>query len=177
MLSTVMDVLAAIVGVILAPFVVQGIIKPKSKAGVVAQWVVGVVFVGGFLFVWAQYGRDPLQLAVCQAFPKANACPKAPLSKAENVARIVGTWKVGPNGTCKDGNTIAYQDDKLIVNLKGVKFTENVEDYTDEHIRTVVLTPVINQRYEFRIIDGGNKIDVAQNNGGETVRWEKCQES
>jgi hypothetical protein len=67
MFSVLVESLTVIVGVLLAPFIVQGLIKSKSKAGRIVQGVAGVVIVVLFATVWGETGKDPVQLTYCSA--------------------------------------------------------------------------------------------------------------
>ncbi len=74
MTVTLLDILLAIVGVVVAPFLIQGVVRAKSRTGRAFQVVMGVALVGVFLIVWGNTGRDPLQWTYCFANRSAPSC-------------------------------------------------------------------------------------------------------
>jgi hypothetical protein len=71
---TFFDILVAILSVLVAPFLVQGVIKSKSHIGHIIQIMAGISLVAFFLVVWGNTGRDPLQWSYCFVNRSAVSC-------------------------------------------------------------------------------------------------------
>jgi hypothetical protein len=69
-----LDALVALAGVALATLCIQGVLKPQTRFGRVAQIAAGSALVLVFLSVWGATGRDPLQWGFCFIVRDAPSC-------------------------------------------------------------------------------------------------------
>jgi len=74
MTAAILDILAAILGVIIAPLCLIGIIRPKTRIGHTARIGAGIAIVLFFLTIWGNTGRDPLQWGYCFVVRTAPSC-------------------------------------------------------------------------------------------------------
>ncbi|HVV64950.1 MAG TPA: hypothetical protein VHC42_05745 [Rhizomicrobium sp.] len=96
------DIIATLVGLLAAPFVIRGIYEPNTRGGRIVSILGGIALVAGFVWVWGQTGRDPLQQGYCFVRPLAPACANtgngaAPLSIGDVGAKIKN-WKIDSDG-------------------------------------------------------------------------------
>jgi hypothetical protein len=92
MTAMILDILAVIFGVLIAPLCVIGIVQPRTRMGHLARVGAGVSIVLFFLVVWGNTGRDPLQWSYCFVARSAHSCrdiawnprsPPAPDTKSD----------------------------------------------------------------------------------------------
>lgn len=76
----------ALVGVAIAPFLIQGIFKVRSRLARAIQIVAGVVVLVTFLVVWGRFGKDPLQIAYCTIDRGAPSCIEVTAKEADAIA-------------------------------------------------------------------------------------------
>lgn len=74
MTATLIDILVALLAVVVAPFVILGVVRARSHAGRTIQVIGGMTIVVVFLAVWGNTGRDPLQWGYCWFNRKALSC-------------------------------------------------------------------------------------------------------
>lgn len=74
MTSALLDAILVLLGVAAAPFFVQGVIRSRTRTGRILKVVAGFAVITAFLFVWARFGLDPLQMAYCAVDQKARMC-------------------------------------------------------------------------------------------------------
>jgi hypothetical protein len=130
-LVTILDILAVIFGVLVAPLCVIGIVRPKTSVGHAARVGAGISIVLLFLITWGNTGRDPLQWLYCSVVKSAPLCQTQQtetenLRAREILAKRSASWdRLGPLFIKTDGNA------RTITNtVRAGKFVD-IGNYTD----------------------------------------------
>ncbi|MFT4954895.1 MAG: hypothetical protein ACI8U3_001269 [Brevundimonas sp.] len=164
------DILLTVLGVIAAPFLVQGIRRSRTRAGRWLKIALGVGLVAFFLVVWGQFGRDPLQIVYCWAVPSAPTCPAPPADTL-----ISGAWRLDEAGSRCD-RTIRRNGNDVVLEIEGLRFREQIERVEDDAVYLVVTGPeqAAGQRYRVAPDRRGDTLTMTPLLGGPVERWTRC---
>lgn len=184
--ASAVEILATLVGVIVAPFIVQSIFKPRTRRARLIGIFGGIIAVLVFLSVWGVYERDPLQIVFCGASSAVlerplPACADEPIQPAQDAAmldlsKLFGRWRRAEDPTCDEPLVIAPRGRLLSLQLEGLPFEDHVERRTSDSAFVVVVRPaaVRGQRFQLRLVDNDRLLEVTPLYGGDAALWRKC---
>ncbi|BBL74321.1 pilin [Methylomagnum ishizawai] len=82
LIKVLIEIFIGLLAVAAAPLAVQAVFQSKSRIGRLAQTIAGIALVVGFLVVWGDTGRDPLQWVYCWLNPGAYSCQDTDMAAA-----------------------------------------------------------------------------------------------